>query len=264
AEATFVSAIDIQELIAEGTGDEPDVLGEKLDELVFENFYVMTHDNLDPEIETEGLNVSKVTTGMLAEYDLYFEYAVWIKAPDAVNEAALRASDGVDGFAGYYAYVLDTKDGETTTTVDNGPTFVTTPGDYEGALFFSNETTTTVFLKHSQTLVFVGTHVGTQWAVTEVDPFDYIPEYVLTRGGVAGSVVQGEQGEALATGKQQLIQGVNAADYVNFLPHTPRTGLLIGMLHPLMLTAIVLLIVLMLVESYKNRRAKELVPVSVY
>jgi len=237
---TYVSAIDVQEVL------EDDELGPKreLDDFTFTNFFVRTQDNEEPLVDSEGLSISKAVDGRLASRDLYFDFGVRVDAP-----AALSAHPG------YRAYVIDVHTGEVITASDNGSIAGnTTYGDY---LLFDTETTQTISLKHDQILVFAETHIGTRWNVIELATTDYIPSFTITRGGVTGAAVQGEVNTDLNTGEQQLIMGVNRADFVNELPTVPRTGLLIGSLHPLLVLIVVLGIITLLTSTYRRRKEKE-------
>jgi len=239
---TYVSAIDVQEVL------EDDELGPKreLDDFIFTNLFVRTQNNEEPLIESEGLNISKSVDGRLADRDLYFDFDVILSAPDALTE-----------HEGYRAYVIDIHTGNNVTTAANGAIADTdlAYGDY---LFFAADTTQTISLKHDQTLVFASTHIGTRWNVCELATTDYVPSYTLTRGGLTGSIVQGTVNTDLSTGWQQIVSGVNSADYLNVLPTVPRTGLLIGSLHPLITLAILLGILAMIISAYRRRKQKEM------
>lgn len=239
---TYVSAIDVQEVL------EDDELGPKreLDDFIFVNSFIRSQDNAEPLIDSEGLSISKTVEGRLASRDLYFDFEVCVNAPDALS-----------AHTGYKAYVVNIHTEDVVTNNDNGSIAGSTGyGDY---LLFAPETTQTVSLKHDQMLIFTETHIGTRWNVTELATTDYIPSVTITRGGIAGAVVQGEVNTDLSTGDQQVSVGVNRADFVNELPTVPRTGLLIGSLHPLVVLAILLGIIALIVSAYRHRKEKELV-----
>ncbi|MCL2680695.1 MAG: hypothetical protein FWF11_04385, partial [Coriobacteriia bacterium] len=140
---------------------------------------------------------------------------------------------------------------------DNGSIAGTSgSGDY---LLFSNGATQTVSLRHGQTLVFAGTHVGARYSVTEQAAANYTPSVAVLTGGLPVTVAPADvPNTALTVPTQILGEATNSAAFTNTHSAVIEAGLDIGNFgSALLLMAVVGLLVIVSVTR-RSKREMEL------
>ena len=240
---TRIVDIHIQEVTIGDGGEE--VLGPKLDELVFENEFYRTFD-LDPtDSDSEALRISKAITGDWEHANLsqYFDFDLILTSPDMVTTPG-----------GYRAYVVDTLTNEVVTAATNGTIAgVSSDGAY---LLFASGVQQRVSLQHGQTLVFVNTHVGTTYAAVERGVDLFTPSAILTVNGELMPTLSAGEGEDLPTGERLIGEEANLAAFSNAYRFVPLTGLNIAV-EPLLPFVVAAVALLALLISKRRRSSVE-------
>jgi len=243
----FVSAIFLQRVVDGVPGDKIDISDNLTDALTFTNIFVRNHDNddpLDPNV-AGGLRISKAVEGVLANQTRFFDFDLGIWVPSVLTSPT-----------GYRAYVVDSLNNTVVTTTDNGT--IAGSSDNGAYLFFSSGATQTVSLRHGQTLVFVGTHVGARYSVTEQAVTDFMPSVVLVSNGQPVSITNPDMPNTTLTVPMQILgEAANRADFTNITIFVPPSGFDTGAFGmALLLAAIVALAVIVTAAKYGKRTAQ--------
>jgi hypothetical protein len=164
-------------------GGDPDVTGD-YSEMAFVNSYVKTNGGTDPRDPSQRtLSISKAVTGTFADPSTYFAFSVKVTKPTLVA-----------GTPTYKAYVINTASNTVVTSDANYSGTI----DADGLITFTSGAPLTVNLKHGQALVFVDTHVGSSYTVTETGNPVYTASAQVTVAGVQIPVVSAAKGADLA------------------------------------------------------------------
>ncbi|MCL2680326.1 MAG: hypothetical protein FWF11_02460, partial [Coriobacteriia bacterium] len=220
ASGLFVRAIFLQLVVDGVPGPKIDITDNLADALTFTNIFVRNHDNddpLDPNV-LGGLRIAKAVEGAMANQARFFDFDIGIWVPSILTTPT-----------SYRAYVVENIAGVPTvvTTADNGTIAGTSgSGDY---LLFSNGATQTVSLRHGQTLVFAGTHVGARYSVTEQAAANYTPSVAVLTGGLPVVVAPADTpNTALTVPVQILGEAANIAAFTNTHSAVIEAGLDVG------------------------------------
>lgn len=214
---TFVYAISA--VIVTPDPGNPGEPGDKVDptpgdgsgtfsELVFTNIYTKNGGGTDPTNPAEqALAISKTVTGDFGDKNKSFEYSVLATQPTVVT-----------GTAKYKAYVLE--GGAVVTSSEN--TAATLETDDFGNKYFeiTADVTSTVKLKHGQTLVFTDIYVGARYEALEQGNNGYTPSVLVTENGATPVANSAAEGAPLSTNdlnnvKRLIGENKNAADFTN-------------------------------------------------
>lgn len=176
--------------------------GEKQDKVLFINKYVKRGNTLE---------ISKITTGTLADTTKVFQFKLMIMQPP--TETADQAV--------YEARVED-------------------EGGVTGTVNFKSGVEATFTLRHGQRLIFENLPAGTRYNVTEVGVEDrYIPSVVVKENGVERANQIGGDAIDLSTGSALVGEyGENSVVFTNTIQDTPVTGLLMNNLPFILLGAV--------------------------
>ncbi|MCL2680409.1 MAG: hypothetical protein FWF11_02900, partial [Coriobacteriia bacterium] len=246
----FVRAIFLQLVVDGVAGDKIDITDNLTDALVFNNIFIQNHDNedpLDPSV-AGGLRISKQVEGALANQTRFFDFDLSIWVPSLLSTPTA-----------YRAYVLENIAGVPTvvTAAHNGSIAGTSAnGDY---LLFSHATTQTVSLRHGQSLVFAGTHVGTRYTVTEHAAATYTPSVAVLTNGLPVVVAPVDTANTALTVPMQILgEAANRADFTNELSIPIETGLDIGKFGLALLLMAVLSLIVIASATRRGRRDVQL------
>jgi len=216
----FVITFEVENLLPLGSGHyvtsihinrvNPDgSIGAKVDgPLVFTNVFM----------RQQELTISKEITGALANLTRLFSFEVTVISPYLVRNPV----PPMQVHAGYTAYIKDSLTGTT----------------LSGPYLFASGVSQTIQLGHNQELVFVDTHVGTRYDVTETGVANYRAQVTVTANTVASAEQTGTTGQDFtlsdyfASSYLLVGEGVNVAAFVNVNRVPPPTGILQGSFVP--------------------------------
>jgi len=246
----FVRAIFLQLVVDGVAGPKIDITDNLTDALVFNNIFIQNHDNddpLDPAV-AGGLRISKTVEGALANQTRFFDFDLSIWVPSLLTTPTA-----------YRAYVLENIAGVPTivTAASNGTVFGTSDnGDY---LLFSHAATQTISLRHGQTLVFAGTHVGTRYSVTEHAAATYTPSVAVLTNGQAVFVAPADTANTALTVPMQILgENANRAAFTNELSVPIETGLDVGKFGMFLLLAAVVALIVIVTVTRRSKHEMEL------
>ncbi|MCL2680712.1 MAG: hypothetical protein FWF11_04475, partial [Coriobacteriia bacterium] len=159
----------------------------------------------------------------------------------------------------YRAYVVENIAGVPTvvTAPNNGTIFgISSSGDY---LLFSSGATQTVSLRHGQTLVFAGTHVGARYSVTEHATPNYTPSVAVVTNGLPVVVAPADaENTALTVPTQILGEAANTAAFTNTHTAVIEAGLDIGNFGSALLLMAVAGLIMMVTATRRGKRDVQL------
>ncbi|MCL2680071.1 MAG: hypothetical protein FWF11_01140, partial [Coriobacteriia bacterium] len=125
-------------------------------------------------------------------------------------------------------------------------------GDY---LLFSHAATQTISLRHGQTLVFAGTHVGTRYSVTEHAVASYTPSVAVLTNGQAVFVAPADAANTALTVPVQILgENANRAAFTNELSVPIETGLDVGKFGSVLLLMAIVGLLVMVSATRRGRR----------
>ncbi|MCL2680585.1 MAG: hypothetical protein FWF11_03830, partial [Coriobacteriia bacterium] len=250
ANSLFVRAIFLQLVVDGVPGPKIDITDNLEDALTFTNIFIRDHDNddpLDPSVAA-GLRISKEVAGVMANQMRLFDFELSVQVPSLLTT-----------LTGYRAYVVETIAGVPTvvTTADNGT--IAGTSDSGAYLFFSSTATQTVSLRHGQTLVFAGTHVGTRYSVTEQAAANYTPSVAVATNGLPVVVAPADMpNTALTVPVQILGEAANRAAFTNTHSATIEAGLDVGNFGSALLLMTIVGLIVMVTATRRGRRDVQL------
>jgi hypothetical protein len=190
--------------------------------LLFTNVYTRIKNDTNP-MDGGVLDISNsVATGGYGDTTLYFPYTITLASPDFSGFSHYTPATD------YKGYVVE--GGAVVTSTDNSSTVQ--PADSIGTyVLFPASGTTSINLKHGQTLVFLDLLTGTTW--TAVDSLgasaplaNYIASGKRTVNGVGPTdLATVSAGQPLSTEAQSLGEKTNAAAFTNTYSTPTPTGI---------------------------------------
>jgi len=230
---SFIITFEVESIAPFGTGyyvasvhinrANPDgSLGQKIDgPLTFINAFT----------RNQEFSISKELQGALANLTRFFDFDVTVTVPYIVRNPL----SPMLVHTGYRAYVRDLVTGANVTSSDNGTVLGTAPNQY---LLFMSGVEQRISLRHNQELVFVDTHVGTRYDVTEIGVANYQAQVTVTANSITSQEQTGTTGEDftlsdhLSSSYLLVGEGTNTARFVNISRITPPTGVVAGSFVP--------------------------------
>ncbi|MCL2107592.1 MAG: hypothetical protein FWH26_11115 [Oscillospiraceae bacterium] len=214
----------------------------ELSEMEFTNSYVKRTVPDPNEDDPTTLTISKLTTGAYRDETEYFDFVLTLALP--VVGGIDLAEEGFDGPFEVKVFEdgVDVTEDHPDATLDEIE-FIAGSNNFQ--------------LKHGQSLKIYGLAYGTTYTISEIDPTNYTPSALITRGGAVGSA----SGGALSTTKtmpDQLVAGggANSAAYTNARNDITLEGLNINDIPFIGMIALALAAGLFLVAA-KTRKAKK-------
>ncbi|MCL2680616.1 MAG: hypothetical protein FWF11_03985 [Coriobacteriia bacterium] len=114
-------------------------------------------------------------------------------------------------------------------------------------------------LRHNQTLIFVDTHVGANYTVTEQATANYTPSVAVLTNGLPVVVAPADTpNTALTVPAQILGESQNAAAFTNTHSATIEAGLDVGNFGSALLLAAIVALTVMVTATRRGRRDVQL------
>ncbi|MCL2379386.1 MAG: hypothetical protein FWC81_01155 [Coriobacteriia bacterium] len=239
----FVSSVIVQRVLPNG-----DLDSDKSGPITFDNRFTRRVNDTNPtDPDQAGLLISKAVQGSFGDTTHFFDFSVSVTAPQI-------AIDLTTGPITYRAFVVE--NGAVVTSTDNGAPLAG-PAGGDRYFVFTPGIARTIHLRHGQTLVFVDTHIGARYNVSEINvPIAYAPSAVVTADGqsATGSPFTANLGQDLVIPQQVLGEARNSAAFVNAHNFIEPTGLTVGALGSAVLFVGLIAVTIVAGMIYSKRR----------